>query len=98
MTLFAKLHGGQAALPAAPTGVAASTRWAGWRSPPPRRGSQDLKRKLGYATSWGIEGRLIDADECEKLYPLLERRDARVLGGLHVPTDGLAWPPAPSSC
>ncbi|MEN8584343.1 FAD-dependent oxidoreductase [Burkholderia sp. RS01] len=55
---------------------------------------QDLKRKLGYATSWGIEGRIIDPDECEKHYPLLNSGalgDGReVLGGLYVPTDGLA--------
>ncbi|MDV8148859.1 FAD-dependent oxidoreductase [Arthrobacter sp. B10-11] len=55
---------------------------------------QDLKRKLGYATSWGIEGRIIDPDECEKHYPLLNTgsfEDGRtVLGGLHVPSDGLA--------
>ena len=54
---------------------------------------QDLKRKLGYATSWGIEGRLIDPDECEKHYPLLNTGAGdgnEVLGGLHVPTDGLA--------
>ena len=55
---------------------------------------QDLKRKLGYATSWGIDGRLIDADECEKHWPLLNSgafADGRqVLGGLYVPSDGLA--------
>ncbi|KRE71058.1 GcvT family protein [Arthrobacter sp. Soil762] len=55
---------------------------------------QDLKRKLGYATSWGIEGRIIDPDECEKYYPLLNTGaladGRRILGGLYVPTDGLA--------
>ncbi|MGO4187893.1 GcvT family protein [Pseudarthrobacter sp. TAF60_1] len=55
---------------------------------------QDLKRKLGYASSWGIDGRLIDADECEKHWPLLNSSafaDGRqVLGGLYVPSDGLA--------
>jgi glycine cleavage system aminomethyltransferase T/glycine/D-amino acid oxidase-like deaminating enzyme len=55
---------------------------------------EDLKRKLGYATSWGIDGRLIDPDECEKLWPLLNSgalSDGRqVLGGLYVPSDGLA--------
>ena len=55
---------------------------------------QDLKRKLGYATSWGIEGRIIDPDECEKHYPLLTTgalaNGNEVLGGLYVPTDGLA--------
>jgi glycine cleavage system aminomethyltransferase T/glycine/D-amino acid oxidase-like deaminating enzyme len=55
---------------------------------------EDLKRKLGYATSWGVEGRIIDADECEKHYPLLNSGPLadgrRILGGLHVPSDGLA--------
>jgi glycine cleavage system aminomethyltransferase T/glycine/D-amino acid oxidase-like deaminating enzyme len=48
----------------------------------------DLHRKHGWATSWGIEGRIVDADECVRLHPLLQRD--RVLGGFHVPTDGLA--------
>src|SRR6478735_7484873 len=55
---------------------------------------QDLRRKLGYATSWGIEGRIIDPDECGKHYPLLTTgalaNGNEVLGGLYVPTDGLA--------
>lgn len=55
---------------------------------------EDLKRRLGFATSWGLEGRLIDADECEKKYPLLSTSSLgdgrRVLGGLFVPSDGLA--------
>lgn len=55
---------------------------------------EDLKRKLGYATSWGIDGRLIDPDECEKLWPLLNSGalsgGRQVLGGLYVPSDGLA--------
>jgi dimethylglycine oxidase len=49
---------------------------------------EELKRKKGYATSWGIEAHLISADECLTLYPLLSR-DV-VLGGLHIPSDGLA--------
>ncbi|MGM7775551.1 GcvT family protein [Arthrobacter sp. KNU-44] len=49
---------------------------------------EDLKRKLGYTASWGVEGRLIDPDECAKHYPLLNQE--KVLGGLYVPTDGLA--------
>ncbi|NKX51236.1 FAD-binding oxidoreductase, partial [Arthrobacter deserti] len=48
----------------------------------------DLSRKLGYASSWGIEGRLLDPAECKALYPLLN--EDMVLGGLHVPGDGLA--------
>ncbi|MDT5130474.1 MAG: dimethylglycine oxidase, partial [Mycobacterium sp.] len=48
----------------------------------------DLHRKAGWARSWGIEGRLIDAEECLALYPLLDRD--RVLGGFHTAADGLA--------
>ena len=49
---------------------------------------EELKRKQGWATSWGVETRLIDADECVQLYPLLDREI--VLAGLHIPSDGLA--------
>ncbi|MEU1728061.1 FAD-dependent oxidoreductase [Nonomuraea sp. NPDC005692] len=48
----------------------------------------DLHRKLGWAQSWGVEGRLLEAAECAELWPMLDRD--RVLGGLHVPSDGLA--------
>jgi glycine cleavage system aminomethyltransferase T/glycine/D-amino acid oxidase-like deaminating enzyme len=48
----------------------------------------ELRRRHGFATSWGLEGRLVDPDECVRLSPLLDR-DA-VLGGYHVPSDGLA--------
>ncbi|MFJ7216244.1 FAD-dependent oxidoreductase [Amycolatopsis sp. NPDC098790] len=49
---------------------------------------EDLKRKHGWATSWGVEGRLIDAAECVERWPLLD--ESRIFGALHVPTDGLA--------
>ena len=49
---------------------------------------EDLKRKLGWAQSWGIDARLVDADECLRLHPLLDR--SQILGGYHTPTDGLA--------
>jgi glycine cleavage system aminomethyltransferase T/glycine/D-amino acid oxidase-like deaminating enzyme len=49
---------------------------------------EELKRKHGWATSWGIESRLVDAAECLSRYPLLD--PDVVLGGLHIPTDGLA--------
>jgi glycine cleavage system aminomethyltransferase T/glycine/D-amino acid oxidase-like deaminating enzyme len=49
---------------------------------------KDLSRKLGYAAANGIEGRILDPDECEKHYPLIDRK--MVLGGLLVQTDGLA--------
>jgi len=51
----------------------------------------DLHRKHGWATSWGVESRVVDPDECVRLHPLLDRD--RVLGGFHVPTDGLAKAP-----
>lgn len=49
---------------------------------------QELHRRHGWATSWGIEARLISPAKCLELYPLLNQ-DA-VLGGLHIPSDGLA--------
>ncbi|CAI7638505.1 unnamed protein product [Penicillium glandicola] len=48
---------------------------------------EELKRKHGYASSWGIDARLVTAEECFKMYPHLSDM---VLGGLHIPTDGLA--------
>jgi len=48
----------------------------------------DLKRKHGLATSWGVEGALLSPEECAALHPLLD--PAKIFGGLHVPTDGLA--------
>ncbi|MFG6190821.1 FAD-dependent oxidoreductase [Nonomuraea sp. JJY05] len=48
----------------------------------------DLHRKVGWAESWGVEGHLIDPGRCAELWPLLDRD--KVLGGYHVPTDGLA--------
>ncbi|MBB2987212.1 GcvT family protein [Terracoccus luteus] len=48
----------------------------------------ELRRKAGYAASWGVDARLVDTEECLRLYPLLDRE--QVLGGLHIPTDGLA--------
>ncbi|KAL3456951.1 hypothetical protein BJX64DRAFT_296312 [Aspergillus heterothallicus] len=49
---------------------------------------EELKRKLGYAMAWGVDARLVSADECVELYPLLDREI--VLGGLHIASDGLA--------
>ncbi len=50
----------------------------------------DLRRKQGWAAAWGVEGFLRSAEECAALHPLLDRD--RVLGGFHVPSDGLAKP------
>ncbi|KAI9874298.1 MAG: hypothetical protein M1823_007719, partial [Watsoniomyces obsoletus] len=49
---------------------------------------EELKRKHGYASSWGIGARLVSAEECLKIYPELNKD--LVLGGLHIASDGLA--------
>ncbi|MEV4834835.1 FAD-dependent oxidoreductase [Nonomuraea sp. NPDC049486] len=49
---------------------------------------QDLHRKHGWAESWGVESRLVDPAACAELWPLLD--PGKVLGGFHVPSDGLA--------
>ncbi|AWE48964.1 GcvT family protein [Streptomyces nigra] len=48
----------------------------------------ELRRRHGWVTAWGVEARLLTPDECVAAHPLLD--PARVLGGLLVPTDGLA--------
>ncbi|RJQ92260.1 GcvT family protein [Amycolatopsis panacis] len=49
---------------------------------------EDLKRKQGWATSWGVEAELIDPGECAERWPLLD--SDRLYGALYVRTDGLA--------
>lgn len=51
---------------------------------------RDLKRRHGWATAWGVESSLISPEECAALHPLLDVD--RVLGGFHIPSDGLARP------
>ncbi|WP_369394924.1 FAD-dependent oxidoreductase [Streptomyces sp. CG1] len=48
----------------------------------------ELHRRHGWITAWGIEARLLTPDECVEKHPLVNRD--RVLGGMLVPTDGLA--------
>ncbi|MER6171883.1 FAD-dependent oxidoreductase [Streptosporangium sp. NPDC001681] len=48
----------------------------------------ELHRRHGWATAWGVEARLLTPEECVERHSLLDK--ARVLGGLFVPTDGLA--------
>jgi len=50
----------------------------------------DLKRRHGWATAWGVPGFLRSPDECVQLHPLLDKE--KLLGGFHVPSDGLAKP------
>ena len=44
----------------------------------------DLRRKAGFAMSWGIDARVISASEARDLIPMLSDR---ILGALHVPSD-----------
>ncbi|MFJ3308781.1 FAD-dependent oxidoreductase [Streptomyces sp. NPDC086549] len=48
----------------------------------------ELHRRHGWITAWGIEARLLTPEECVERHPLVNRE--KVLGGLLVPTDGLA--------
>ena len=48
----------------------------------------ELHRRQGWATSWGIEGTVLEPEECVRLHPLAD--ESKILGGLYVPTDGLA--------
>jgi dimethylglycine oxidase len=48
----------------------------------------EIHRRHGWLTSWGVEAHLLDAAETAATYPLLD--PDVVLGGLWVPTDGLA--------
>ncbi|MEU9384793.1 FAD-dependent oxidoreductase [Streptomyces sp. NPDC048279] len=48
----------------------------------------ELHRRHGWITAWGVEARVVTPEECVELHPLLD--PDRVLGGLLVPTDGIA--------
>ncbi|MBB6346353.1 glycine cleavage system aminomethyltransferase T/glycine/D-amino acid oxidase-like deaminating enzyme [Nonomuraea muscovyensis] len=48
----------------------------------------ELRRRHGWATSWGIETHLLSAEESVARHSLLD--PGTVLGGLYIPTDGLA--------
>ncbi|MGH3623166.1 MAG: FAD-dependent oxidoreductase, partial [Sciscionella sp.] len=48
----------------------------------------DLKRKHGFARSWGVAAELLDPRQCRELWPLLDTES--VLSGFYTPGDGLA--------
>jgi len=48
----------------------------------------DLQRKHGLATSWGLDSELISPEECTEKVPLLD--GGKIRGGFYVPTDGIA--------
>ncbi|MEM9448451.1 MAG: FAD-dependent oxidoreductase [Cyanobacteria bacterium P01_E01_bin.6] len=50
---------------------------------------QDLKRKLGWAQSWGIDDAcLLTPSEVKEKVPLID--ETKILGAYYVPTDGIA--------
>lgn len=48
----------------------------------------DLRRRAGFAASWGIRGEIVSSARCKELWPLLD--ESKVLGGFFTPDDGLA--------
>jgi glycine cleavage system T protein len=49
---------------------------------------EDLKRKLGWAKSWGLEAALLSPQEAREKSPLLDA--SKIHGAYYVPSDGLA--------
>ncbi len=49
-----------------------------------------MKRKAGIAKSWGMEAYVLTPEECAEKSPLID--PSTILGGLYVPTDGIAKP------
>ena len=47
----------------------------------------DLNRKLGYATSWGLEAQLLDAEQTGELLPWLDSR--LIHGSIQIGRDGI---------
>jgi glycine cleavage system aminomethyltransferase T/glycine/D-amino acid oxidase-like deaminating enzyme len=48
----------------------------------------ELHRRNNFNACWGVESRVVDAAEAKRLHPLVD--ESLLLGGLYVPTDGLA--------
>ncbi|KUL42210.1 GcvT family protein [Actinoplanes awajinensis] len=48
----------------------------------------ELHRRFGFGQSWGIRSEIVDRAAVKEMFPLVD--DALILGGLHVPSDGLA--------
>jgi glycine cleavage system T protein len=49
---------------------------------------EDLKRKAGFAKSWGLEAELITPEEAKQKIPLLDV--GKIYGAYYVPSDGIA--------
>ncbi|SFD80296.1 Glycine cleavage system T protein (aminomethyltransferase) [Actinopolyspora alba] len=50
----------------------------------------ELHRKHGLATAWGLDGTLLTPEEVHERIPQVD--PSRIYGGFHVPTDGIAKP------
>lgn len=50
----------------------------------------ELKRRAGWARSWGAEATLLSPGECRDAHPLIDPK--ALLGGLFIPRNGVAWP------
>ncbi|MFF8848098.1 FAD-dependent oxidoreductase [Streptomyces sp. NPDC015127] len=48
----------------------------------------EIQRRHGWLSSWGVDSRLLTPEESVALHPLLDPE--RILGGFHIPSDGLA--------
>ncbi|MCD9878653.1 GcvT family protein [Streptomyces guryensis] len=48
----------------------------------------EIQRRHGWLTSWGVDSRLLSPEESAALHPLLDVE--RIVGGFHIPSDGLA--------
>ena len=48
---------------------------------------RELKRRHGFAQSWGVESELIDAARVHQLWPAINTTD--LIGALHTPTDAV---------
>ena len=48
----------------------------------------ELRRRHGWVTAWGVEAQLLSSEASVEKFPLLD--PDVVLGGLFVPTDGVA--------
>ena len=48
----------------------------------------ELQRRLNFATAWGWRGRMVDADECARLWPVID--PSGLVGGYATDGEGLA--------
>lgn len=48
----------------------------------------ELHRRNNFNAAWGVESRIVKPEEAKRLHPLVD--ESVLLGGLHVPMDGLA--------